>query len=263
MGSESTAPDYGGVAERWLSLLVAVGLAGARELAVRVGWLRSLFFPAPSRWIETLFRMAAAGRLWPALGATLYRLLAGVLLGGGGGMVLGWLMGALRPVRVVLDPLVAALHPLPKLALFPLFLVTLGIGESSKIALVTLAAVFPMLLSVMAGVLQIDGLYLDVALTHGASRMLILRRVILPGSLPMVLTGLRLALNGALVVVIAVEMLSAQRGLGAMVWLAWQTMRIQALYAVLLVIAALGLGFNWLLRRLADRLTPWQANGGT
>ena len=261
MAARETRRYRNGEGARWPALLVAVCVLGAWELASRVGWIRPLFFPPPSRAVASLYRMAVTGALWPSLGATLSRLLLGVLLGAGAGAAIGWIMGALRPVRLALDPLVAVLHPLPKLALFPLFLVVLGIGESSKIALVALAAFFPMLLSVMAGVMQIGRLYLEVASSCGASGLLTLRRVILPGSLPMLITGLRLALNTGLVVAIAVEMLSAQRGLGAAVWFAWQTMRTHELYAILLVVGALGLGVNWLLGVLAARLVPWQMNG--
>jgi NitT/TauT family transport system permease protein len=244
--------------ERWLSALVILGALALWEIAARAGWISQLFFPPPSTILLTLARLVRTGALWPALGSTLTRLAAGVVIGGGAGLLLGWLMGTSRPVRIALDPLVAALHPLPKLAIFPIFLILLGIGEASKVALLATVAFFPLLINTLAGVQQIDRTYWEAAVNYGATGSKLLRRVILPGSLPMALVGLRLAVNSGLVVAIAVEMLSAQQGLGAQVWLAWQTLRLQELYAILVVIALLGLGFNAWLTAITARLAPWR-----
>lgn len=230
------------------------------EIAARSGWISALFFPPPTRILLTLLWMVGTAAFWINLSATLFRLLAGLLIGGGAGMLLGWAMGASRPLRVALDPIVAALHPLPKLAMFPIFLILLGIGEASKVALLATVAFFPMLINTVAGVQQIDRTYWEAAANYGARGWTLLRRVILPGSLPMTLTGLRLAVNAVLVVAIAVEMLSAQVGLGAQVWLAWQTMRLQELYAILVVIAGLGLALNSILNLITRSLLSWQVH---
>ncbi|NCC34319.1 MAG: ABC transporter permease, partial [Chloroflexia bacterium] len=206
--------------ERWLSAFVILGVLALWEIAARAGWISRLFFPPPSAILLTLGRMMVTGTLWSALVLTLSRLALGVLIGAGAGLLLGWTMGASRSVRVALDPMIAALHPLPKLAIFPIVLVLLGIGEASKIALVALTAFFPMVINTLAGVQQIDHTYWDAAANYGARGWALVRRVILPGSLPMVMVGLRLAVNSALVVTIAIEMLSARAGLGATIWLA-------------------------------------------
>lgn len=244
--------------ERWWSVLVMAAALLLWEVAARAGWISALFFPAPSLILLTLARMMASGALWPALVSTLLRVAAGVVIGGGAGLLLGWAMGASRPVRVAVEPVVAAFHPLPKVALFPIVLVLLGIGEASKIALVALTAFFPMVINTLAGVQQIAPNYWEAATNYGATGWMLVRRVILPGSLPLVMVGLRLAVNAALVVTIAVEMLSAREGLGATIWLAWQTLRTEELYAVLLVIGLLGIFSNHLLMIAAHRLTPWQ-----
>lgn len=201
--------------------------------------------------------MAGTADFWLTLSATLFRLMAGLLIGCSAGLLLGWVMGASRPVRVAFDPVVAALHPVPKLAIFPIFLVLLGIGEASKVALVALTAFFPMVINTLAGVQQIDRTYLDAAANFGASGRTLLRHVILPASLPMALAGLRLAVNSALVVTISIEMLSARQGLGAQIWLAWQTLRTEELYATLVVIAVIGLIMNQVLALIAHRSMPW------
>ncbi|MDX9952963.1 MAG: ABC transporter permease [Anaerolineae bacterium] len=237
----------------------ALGWLVLWEIAARAGWISRLFFPPPSTILLTLGRLLLTGKLAPALALTLYRLALGVAIGAGSGALLGWLMGASRSVRVALDPIVTALHPLPKLAIFPIFLVLLGIGESSKVALVALTAFFPMVINTLAGVQQIDYTYWEAAANYGATGTKLLHRVILPGSLPLVMVGLRLAVNSALVVTIAVEMLSAREGLGATIWLAWQTLRTEELYAVLVVIGLLGMVSNLALDRLTKQLTPWHS----
>ncbi len=244
--------------ERLVSAPVLHRALALWEVAARAGWVTPIFFPPPSFIVQTLGRMAWNGQLWTDLGYTMGRLGAGLFLGAGSGLFLGWLMGASRPVRLALDPLVAALHPMPKLALFPIFLILLGIGEASKVALLALAAFFPMLLNTLAGVRQIDCVYWELAANYGARRLALLRRVILPGSLPMSLVGLRLAANNVLVVAIAVEMLSAQEGLGASIWMAWQTLRTEELYAILVVIGAMGVFIHLMVEKLTHRLTPWQ-----
>jgi NitT/TauT family transport system permease protein len=166
-------------------------------------------------------------------------------------------MGWSRSLRAALDPLVAAVHPLPKIAVLPLIMIIFGIGESSKIVVIAVGTFFPMLINSMAGVRQISPIHFEVAENYGASPFKVLTRVIIPGSLPLVLAGARLALNIALLLTIAVELVSAREGLGEMIWFAWQTLRTEELYASLVVIGALGVTFNLLLQALSQRLVPW------
>jgi ABC-type nitrate/sulfonate/bicarbonate transport system permease component len=121
-----------------------------------------------------------------------------------------------------------------------------------------LSAFFPMAINTMTGVRQINPLYFDVAKNYGATRLKLLTRVILPGSMPSVLAGARLAFNIGLTITTAVEIVTAQRGLGSLIWLAWETLRTEELYAALTLIAVLGIGMNWGLERLAASLLPWQ-----
>jgi NitT/TauT family transport system permease protein len=193
------------------------------------------------------------------LRATLSRLFLGFALGGFPGLILGLAMGWSHRLRRIIDPLIAALHPIPKIAVLPLIMVVFGIGESSKIVSVGIAVFFPVLINAMAGVRQISPIYFEVAKNYGASLFRVLTRVVGPGSLPLVLTGMRLGLNTALVLTIAVEVVSAQVGLGEMIWFAWETLRTEELYATLIVTAGLGIGFNVVLQHLTARLVPWQA----
>lgn len=244
----------------WLpAALFVVGLSLLWEVSVRMEWLSPLFFPAPSTTFRTLIDSVASGEMATDLRATLTRLLAGILVGGGIGMLTGLMMGWSQRMRTLIDPLVAATHPIPKISILPLVLIIFGIGESSKIVLVAIATFFPMLINTMTGVRGIPPVYFEVAANYKAPPLTVLRRIVIPGSLPMILAGARIALNTALVITIAVELLTAREGLGAAIWLAWETLRTEELYAALVVIAVLGIAFNSLLRFVSRRMAPWES----
>jgi NitT/TauT family transport system permease protein len=229
------------------------------EWSVHSGRLSALFFPAPSVVVMTIVRLLRSGELVTHTRATLLRVVFGLVLGGVPGLLVGLAMGWWRPLRDALDPLVAAVHPLPKIAVLPLIMIIFGIGESSKVVAIAVGTFFPMLINSMAGVRQLSPIHFEVAENYGANPLQVLTRVVIPGSLPLVLVGARLAVNIALLFTIAVELVSAREGLGEMIWLAWQTLRTEDLYASLAVIGALGIVFNLLLQFLAKRLVPWHA----
>ncbi len=243
--------------EPWLPALITLLFLGVWELLSRAGWISRLFFPAPTTILATLFELIVNGKLAPNLGATIGRLSLGFLLGGSAGLILGLTMGWWPRLRAVADPIIAALHPIPKIAIFPLIMIVFGIGEASKVVAIAIASFFPLLISSMAGVRQINPIYFEVTKNYGAGRWKTFSRVVVPGSLPMILSGVRLALNVALVITIAVELVSANQGLGVMIWFAWQTLRIEDLYAALVVTSALGVSINMGLLLLSRRIAPW------
>ncbi len=243
--------------EPWLPLLLAGLVLTGWELASRVGLLSPLFFPPPTKILKTLFQMIANGKLLPHLSATLSRLMIGFLIGALSGLVLGLGMGWSPRLRTVVDPIIAALHPIPKIAIFPLIMIIFGIGEASKVVAIAIAAFFPMLINCMAGVQQLNPVYFEVTENYGASAWKTFSRVIFPGSLPSIFTGIRLAINMAMVIAIAVELLAAKEGLGVIIWFSWQTLRIEELYASLIVIGLLGFGINLALQSVSRRLAPW------
>jgi NitT/TauT family transport system permease protein len=244
--------------EKWLPGVILVLVLSLWEIAVQSKWISALLFPAPSFIGARLAQLIASGELIGHVQVTLLRAVIGFVLGCVSGISLGWLMGWSRRIRALIDPFVAAIQPMPKIALLPLILVIFGIGESSKIILIAVSAFFPVLINTLAGVRQISPIHFEVAQSYGASRLKLFTRVIAPGSLAMMLAGLQLAMNTALVVTIAVELLSANKGLGALIWLAWETLRTEDLYAALLVIGLIGLSINFLIHKLNKRLAPWQ-----
>ena len=247
---------------RWSArfFLVWVAVLGVLEAFVRSGAHTGLFLPAPSSVLVSLGQMLASGSLPGHLGATLSRITLGLLCGAGVGVTLGLLMGTSKRLRRVLDPLVAAIHPIPRLAFFPLLIVVLGVGESSKLAGVSLGAFFPMLLNTVAGVRGMNPVHLELARNFGASRRQMFLHVLLPGSMPLMLTGLRLSANAAFHSTIGVEMVGSRTGIGALLWLSWQTFRIDHLYAILVVIAAIGIGLATLIRWITQRSAPWMVD---
>jgi NitT/TauT family transport system permease protein len=244
--------------ERWFAALLAVAVIIAWELAAAQGWLSNLFFPAPSAIIRTFVELSATGELLSHLGASLSRIALGLGLGGVPGLLLGLGMGWSIRLKRAVDPIIAVFHPIPKISVLPLIMIIFGIGEASRVVVVAIAAFFPMLINSMAGVRQINPIHFEVAQNYGASRLQVLARVVIPGGLPFVLSGLRLAFNSALLLTIAAELVTAREGLGALIWFAWETLRTQELYAGLIAISALGLGFNILLQRITFRIVPWQ-----
>jgi len=246
------------LSERWIPVIAAAAALLIWEGAARLGMIQQVLFPPPSVIATTALRLTLDGSLLAALGATLRRVLAGAVLGCLPATFIGLGMGWSPRLRLALDPVVAALHPLPKIAVLPLFMVVLGVGEGAKIAVIAVASFFPMLINSMAGVQGIDPRLFEVVKSYGASRLQVLTRVVLPGSLPLMLAGFRIALNVALLLTIAVELVSARTGLGTVIWLAWETMRTEEVYAGLLVIGLLGVTVNGLVAALTAHLVPWR-----
>ena len=241
-------------------LLVWLAILAVLETLVRSGVHMGVFLPAPSAVAMSLAEMIANGSLALHLAATASRIVAGLLGGVFVGVTLGLAMGTSRRLQRLVDPVVAAIHPIPRLAFFPLLIVMFGVGEMSKLAAVALGAFFPMLLNTVAGVRGMNPVHLELARNFGASRWQMFLHVLLPGSMPLMLTGLRLSSNVAFHSTIGVEMVGSRTGLGAMLWLSWQTFRIDHLYAILVVIAAIGIGLASLIRWLTNRSAPWMVD---
>ncbi len=182
-----------------------------------------------------------------------------MLVGGVPALLLGIAMGLYRPVRAALEPLVAATYPIPKSAILPLILLVFGLGEASKIVMVALGMFYPVLINSMAGVMQIDRIYLDVGRNFGASRWQVFRTIALPGALPSIMVGIKLGVGMGLILIAISEMVGADSGLGYMIWNAWQILTVETMYVGLCAIAVLGFVFNLLLHEIERWILPWRA----
>lgn len=245
--------------EGWGPWLIGAAALALWEILAGTEAISPTFFPPPSSIATAVGSALVGGEMMTHARVTLVRVLAGFALGAGPGLLLGLAMGASSRLRAQLDPLVAAAHPIPKIAVLPLILVIFGIGEASKLVLAALGAFFPMAINAMAGVRQISPIHFEVARSYGATKLKLFTRLVLPGSLPMALAGARLSLNVALTLTIAGELVAAQRGLGHMLWFAWQTFRIEEVYAGLVVISVIGIGLNVILARFSKWVMPWHA----
>lgn len=227
------------------------------ELASRSGSVDTLVLPPPSRAIVELARLIASGDLIKALQVSLYRVFCGFALAVGFGVALGTLMGRIRWLDDLLDPLVELLRPISPLALFPLAILRFGIGDASKIFVIALAASFPVILNTYAGVRSIDPNLVRASRSLGANARELFTGVVLPGSLPHIFTGIRMAWGISLIVIIAAEMVGASAGIGYMVLEAQQTFRTERLFAAIIVIGVIGLATDMGFRALRRVCLPW------
>jgi NitT/TauT family transport system permease protein len=239
-------------------LSIAILILVAWQIAASRGLIDALHFPAPTTIAGATWKALADGSLLADVAATSLRILWAVVIGGGLGMIIGVAMGMSDRLRAILDPFVGALHPLPKIAVLPLMMVVFGIGDLSLIVIIAAGAFFPMLINAMAGVSQIDPIHIEVARLHRAGRWLVWRRVLVPAAAPSVLAGLRLSLNTALLIAVAVEMVAADSGLGDMIWMSWTTFRIENIYVAIFATVVFGLGVNLLITAMTNIWVPWQ-----
>jgi len=244
--------------DRLIRIASPILLLVAWEISVRGGALDARFFPAPTKVLETLLKLADSGVLWTNTGASLQRLAWGFLLGGIPALVLGVSMGLYRPLRAAVDPLVAATYPIPKSAIMPLILLIFGLGEASKIVMVAIGVFYPLLINSMAGVLEIDKIYLDVGRTFRASRWQVFRTIALPGALPLIMSGIKLGVGMGLILIAIAEMVGAKSGLGFMIWNAWEILSVETMYVGLVVIAVLGFLFSFSLDEIERFVLPWK-----
>ncbi len=250
------------VLERLVSLLSPVVLLLVWELLVRSRILDARFFPAPSAVLKTLVALVVSGALLSDIGISLTRIAAGFALGAVSGSIVGLFMGVSRLIRAAIKPLVGVIYPIPKIAILPLVMLIFGLGEPSKYVIVAIGVFFLVLLNTMAGVMNIDKIYFDVGRNVGARRADILLTIAVPGALPLIFTGLRLAWGTALLLIVAAEFVSSRSGIGFLIWNAWQTFAVEEMYAGLLTISALGLVSFVLFDVIERRLVPWKHDRG-
>lgn len=279
-----------GAFQRGLAIGFPLALLLVWEALAGGGIVNPRWFPPPSRIAGALWELTVTydrfsgtsllGRPWLApgalaesgwagvaalireshVGATLGRVLGGFALGALPGVLLGMVMGLNRTVRMMLDATMSAIYVLPKIAIFPILMLVFPnpFGEGPKVAVVAISAFFLVAISTMAGVQGIDRVYLEAGRNFGAGRVQMLRHVILPAALPIVFSGLRLALGTALIVIVAVEFVRADRGVGFLIYYYWQVLVTPRMYAALVVVMLLGVGLTALLQWVERLVMPWR-----
>jgi NitT/TauT family transport system permease protein len=239
-------------------VLALVGLVVLWEALARVGWVPVLFLPSPLGVLVEGWDMAVSGELWTHLAASLQRLILGFSAGAGLGVAVGVWTGFFSLADAVGTPLIAATFPIPKIALLPLLILWLGLGEASKVAVIALGVFFPVAINTYAGVRQVDPLLVRAAVAFGARRPSVIRKVILPSALPVIFAGLRLGSGTALLLLVAAEMIAVESGIGFLVLHAGNIMATTKLMVGIVVLSLLGVLSNWGLTRLERAVIPWR-----
>lgn len=240
-----------------MALAVPVALLALWEVAARLAILSPRYFPPPTAVAAGLAGQAATGDLGEHLLVTVTRLTLAFAIALPG-VPLGLVMGLVRPVRDAVDPYVAFIYPVPKIALLPFLLIILGVGEPAFVLTGAISAFFQIVISTLAGVQTMDPRLLEVGRNYGAHGVRLFRKVILPAALPSIFTGLRLGLGLALVAVVAVEFIAAKSGLGHLVYRHWQMLSTTEMYGAFALVGALGLLLTRGLRALQGRMLAWQ-----
>ncbi len=227
------------------------------EIAVRTGMIRAFFLPPVSDVFVQFWDSLINGQLPENFLITTRRVSAGYAIGAGAAVLLGLFIGIYRPIGDFFYPVIAAIYPLPKIAMLSIFIVVFGIGDPPIIASVAISSFFPVLLNTLTGLRSVDPILIKAARDLGANRVQITSKVILPAALPMIFTGLRQSAAVALIVVVAVEMYIGQSGAGYLLSWATEFFKINLLYANLLAIGIFGIIVFKLVDLIEYLALPW------
>jgi ABC-type nitrate/sulfonate/bicarbonate transport system permease component len=239
----------------WIALVLALGLW---QLAGSAGLVNPLFLPTPIAIARAIYQLAISGALWRHLSYSIMRIGTGWILGTIAGVVVGFAIGLSSLARGVGITFISALFPIPKIALLPLLILWLGIGEEPKIATIALGVFFSTAISVYSGVDNVPRNLIRMAQSFNVPFHAIVRRVIWPGALPSILAGFRITASVALLLVVSAEMIGAEYGIGAFVLQAGNLMQTDQLLAGVVILSLFGLAVGKLINLLETRLLHWR-----
>ncbi|WP_421708544.1 ABC transporter permease [Algihabitans sp.] len=251
----------GGFAPRrvlFVGPIVFVVLIGLLEAGTRTGVISNLVLPSPSAVFWTFVELYRSGLLWKHLLPSLERLIVGGAMGATAGIAVGVMIGLFSLARAGLVPLVAAIFPIPKIALLPLFVIWFGIDEGSKYALIAFGTFTPTVVATYGGVDNVDRSLIRMGQSFGLTWWSIVRKIVLPAALPAILSGLRVSLAIAIILLVAAEMLGAEFGVGAYILEAGALYDLERLFAGVTLLSIMGVTVSWLIGRLEQRLLAWR-----
>ena len=243
---------------RWVGFFVFVFLILIAEWGTRAGWISALTLPRPSDVFETFQELYTTGLLFQHLIPSLTRLAVGAAMGAGFGIALGILIGLFSYVRAGLVPLVAAIFPIPKIALLPLFVIWFGIGEGSKYALIAFGTFTPTVVATYGAVDNVDRTLIRMGQSFGLSWLSIVRKIVIPGAMPGILSGLRISLAIAIILLVAAEMLGAEYGIGAYILQAGSLYDLERLFAGVVILSILGVLTSGAIALIERRVLAWR-----
>lgn len=241
-----------------LSILGVVSFLGIWEILPRLGLVgNTVMFPPPSIVLRTMWPMVLSGEIPYNIIVSLGRAVSGYVLATVLAITIGVLTARNRTIRDLVEPLLHGFRSIPAIAVVPISVLWFGIGEGTKILLVTLGAFFPIWINTFIGVRDVHQVYLRSAACLGASRMQALMLVILPASLPLIIAGMRQGLAVSLIVLVAAELAGARAGVAYMMSLGHQLFRTDIMFAGLAILAFLGFAGDRLFVALCQRIFPW------
>lgn len=242
----------------WLGVIGVVSFFLAWELCTRLEIINPFYFPPFSKIIIKGYELFANGSIWEHMWFSLTNFVIGFVISVILGVVIGVPMGWYRAVHKAFDPLLSGIYATPLIALLPLIIMMFGLGSISKIIMTVLAAVFPILINTMVGIANTDNRLITMARAFGAYDSQIFMKVSLPGSLPYIVAGMRVALGRALVYIVVAEQYGAATGLGYLSSVAAQRFQMAAMFVPIVIIAGLGAGLNETLKAIERRLDKWK-----
>ena len=242
----------------WLGVIGIVSFFLGWELATRFEILNPFYFPPFTTIIAKGYELFANGTIWEHMWFSLTNFSIGFVISVVLGVSLGIPMGWYKNIAKTFDPLLSGIYATPLIALLPLIIMLFGLGPISKIIMTVLAAVFPVLINTMVGIANTDHRLITMARAFGAKDSQIFMKVSLPGSLPYIVAGMRVALGRALVYIVVAEQYGAATGLGYLSSVAAQRFQMAAMFVPIVIIAGLGAGLNEVLKTLENRLEKWK-----
>ncbi|CAH2397821.1 ABC transporter permease [Mesorhizobium escarrei] len=238
---------------------ILIAFLATWQVSSSAGWVNAAVLPPIDTIVTALWNGLAGGTLLGDIAISLQR--AGLAFAAAVAVAipLGLFMGQVRAVETALDPILQVFRQTSALALYPVFILLLGLGEASKVFVIFWATLFPLLLNTISGVKQVDPKLLEMARVYGATRLTAFRRVVLPGAVPSIFVGLRLSATTALLLLIASEMIGANKGIGFQVMNAQYNFQTPLMFAAIVILAGLGLIANQALVSLQRRLCRWSS----
>ena len=243
---------------RWVGYLVFISIIAAMELGTSSGVISSLTLPKPSDVLATIIELYNSGMLFKHLMPSISRLIVGSLIGISLGITIGTLIGLFSYIRSGLVPLVAAIFPIPKIALLPLFVIWFGIGEGSKYALIALGSFTPTVVATYGAVDNVDRTLIRMGQSFGLSWVSIVRKIVLPGAMAGILSGLRISLAISIILLVAAEMLGAEFGIGAYILEAGSLYDLERLFAGVTILSVFGVTVSVLVGMLEQKILKWR-----
>lgn len=244
--------------------LPAVSVAGislvilAWQASSSLGWIDAVFLPSPRAILQVLWRLLTTGALWNHLIVSITRLAVGWTAGTAAGVLIGLALGLYSTARSVGVPLVSALITIPKVALLPLFIVWFGIGEWSKIMIISFGVCFPTIISTYGAVDNVSKSLIRMAQSFEVNNAAIIRKVVLPAALPGILSGFRVSISIGIILLVTAEMIGSNEGIGAFILAAGNLYQVDRLLAGVVLLCSLGLTLSWIITMAEKRWLDWR-----